>query len=115
MKTKTKKKAATFTLRELIDQCSLVVIDFGGYHERCWKGKLAENFDDWKFVTTKDELHLVEGETDRLQYSFDIDRRVSATAVKAGKYISLSPLDGEQACGTPVKLRFLTVGPCPRA
>ena len=112
MPTKTKT-----TLRSLLDDCSLIVVDGGmlfealgvGYEMRCWKGDLACNQDDWKFNVTETELELIEVMYDRLQYSFNLDQEIHDFDSFTGDSVSLEPVDGEQATDELVKLRFFSV------
>lgn len=100
--TKTKKKT---TLRDILKGCNLIVADAGGT-QRCWAGRLATDaMMDWKFKITKTRLHLIEVSTNRLQYSFELDREIKFK----GTSVSLDPVDGEQACLELIKCKFFSV------
>lgn len=101
MATKTKN-----ALRDVLKGCDLIVADQGGRDQRCWAGRFAsDEISDWKFKVTKTRLHLIDVGTNRLQYSFELDREIRFT----GSSVSLDPVDGEQACGDRIKCQFFSV------
>ena len=103
MTTKTMKKT---TLRDILKGCNLIVADTGGTDQRCWAGRLAtDEMMDWKFKVTKTRLHLIEVSTNRLQYSFELDREIRFK----GAFVSLDHVDGEQACSESIKCQFFSV------